>query len=136
MKAFVAAAARVGAALGPAAIRSALYRLAPDARSPRFDELLSRTRDAGDVAVSGDVEMDQQRLGEVLKSYIELGCFCVVLGGGHETSYRHFLGYTRAGRSGRADGAPRLCDGVVAVARQVGAALDRTTCALFGSDAL
>ena len=89
---------RVGAALGPAAIRSALYRLAPDARYPRFDELLSRTRDLGDVAISGDVEMDQQRLGEELKSYIELGCFCIVLGGGHETSYGHFLGYTRAGR--------------------------------------
>jgi formiminoglutamase len=89
---------RVGAALGPAAIRSALYRLAPDARYPRFDELLSRTRDLGDVAVSGDVEMDQQRLGEELKSYIELGCFCIVLGGGHETSYGHFLGYTRAAR--------------------------------------
>jgi formiminoglutamase len=90
---------RVGAALGPAAIRSALYRLAPDARSPRFDELLSRTRDVGDVEVSGDVEVDQQRLGEVLTSYIELGCFCVVLGGGHETSYGHFLGYAGAGRS-------------------------------------
>jgi formiminoglutamase len=89
---------RVGAARGPAAIRSAFYRLAPDARSPCFDELLSRTRDVGDVDVSGDVETDQQRLGEALTSYIELGCFCVVLGGGHETSYGHFLGYVRARR--------------------------------------
>ena len=89
---------RVGAALGAAAIRSALYRLAPDARSPRFDELLGRTRDLGDVEISGDVAADQQRLAEVLNPYIELGCFCVVLGGGHETSYGHFLGYVRAGR--------------------------------------
>jgi formiminoglutamase len=89
---------RAGAARGPAAIRSALYRLAPDARSPRFDELLSRTRDVGDVEVSGDVETDQQCLGEALTSYIELGCFCVVLGGGHETSYGHFLGYVGARR--------------------------------------
>src|SRR5687767_10529544 len=50
---------RVGAALGPAAIRSALYCLAPDARSPRFDDLLRRTRDLGDVEISGDVEADQ-----------------------------------------------------------------------------
>ena len=89
---------RAGAARGPAAIRAALYRLAPDARSPRFDELLSRTRDVGDVDVSGDVEADQQCLGEALTSYIELGCFCVVLGGGHETSYGHFLGYVGARR--------------------------------------
>jgi formiminoglutamase len=75
-----------------------LYRLAPDARSPGFHELLSRTRDLGDVETSGNVEADQQSLGQVLTPYIELGCFCVVLGGGHETSYGHFLGYVGAGR--------------------------------------
>jgi len=89
---------RVGAARGPDAIRSALYRLAPDARSTRFDELLSRTRDLGDIEISGDVEVDQQCLAEVLTPHIGRGCFCVVLGGGHETSYGHFLGYARAGR--------------------------------------
>lgn len=89
---------RVGAARGPAAIRSVLYRLVPDARSPRFDELLSRTRDLGDVEISGDVEVDQQCLGKVLTPHIEQGCLCIVLGGGHETSYGHFLGYARAGR--------------------------------------
>jgi formiminoglutamase len=89
---------RVGAARGPAAIRSALYRLAPDARSPGFEELLSRTRDLGDVEISGNVEADQQSLGQVLTPYVELGCFCVVLGGGHETSFGHFLGYVGAGR--------------------------------------
>ena len=89
---------RIGAALGPGAIRFALYRLAPDARSANFEDLLSRTKDLGDVEVSSDVEADQQRLGKVLSPYIEQGCFCVVLGGGHETSYGHFLGYVGAGR--------------------------------------
>ena len=89
---------RVGAALGPAAIRSALYRFAPDARERRFDDLLRRTRDLGDLEVSGDVETDQQHLGETLAPYIEQGCFAIVLGGGHETSYGHFLGYARLGR--------------------------------------
>jgi formiminoglutamase len=51
------------------------------------------------VVISGDVDADQRRLAEVLKPYIELGCFCVVFGGGHETSYGHFLGYARAGRT-------------------------------------
>ncbi len=89
---------RVGAARGPAAIRSAFYRLAPDARSTRFDDLLGRTRDLGDVEVSGDVEADQRCLGEALDPYIERQCFVVVLGGGHETSYGHFLGYARRGQ--------------------------------------
>jgi formiminoglutamase len=89
---------RLGAAEGPAAIRSAFYRLAPDARSEIFEELLSRTRDLGDLEVSGDVESDQQNLGETLGSHLERGTFAVVLGGGHETSYGHFLGYVRAGR--------------------------------------
>ena len=89
---------RVGAAQGPTATRAALYRLAPDARSEGFDNLLSRTRDLGDLQVSGDVEADQQSLGEALGPHIAQGAFVIVLGGGHETSYGHFLGYVRAGR--------------------------------------
>src|SRR4051812_41136089 len=57
---------RVGAAEGPAALRAALYRLAPDARSSAFEELLCRTRDLGDLQTTGDVELDQRNLGEVL----------------------------------------------------------------------
>lgn len=90
---------RVGAAQGPAAIRSALYRLAPDARSERFDFLLGRTRDLGDLRISGDVEADQRNLGEALAPHLARGAFVIVLGGGHETSYGHFLGYARLGRA-------------------------------------
>jgi len=89
---------RVGAAGGPAAIRAALHRLAPDARSERFEDLLGRTRDLGDLEVSGDVESDQRKLGETLAPHLERGAFAIVLGGGHETSYGHFLGYVAAGR--------------------------------------
>jgi formiminoglutamase len=89
---------RVGAVLGPAAIRAALYRLTPDARSERFEELIGRSRDLGDLVVSGDVEADQQHLGQTLAPHIERGAFVIVLGGGHETSYGHFVGYALAGR--------------------------------------
>jgi formiminoglutamase len=89
---------RVGAALGPAAIRSALYRLAPDARSGQLEQLVGRTRDLGDIEISGDVATDQKHLGEALAPYLGRGCFVIVLGGGHETSYGHFLGYVEAGR--------------------------------------
>ena len=90
---------RPGAAEGPRTLRRALYRLAPDARSAAFAALLSRTLDLGDLEVSGDVERDQQTLGEVLSSHLSSSTFVVVLGGGHETSYGHFLGYATAGRS-------------------------------------
>jgi formiminoglutamase len=89
---------RVGAAKGPSAIREALYRLAPDARSEAFTKLLSRTQDLGDLEISGDVESDQERLGAALAPYIEQGSFVIVLGGGHEASYGHFLGYLGAGQ--------------------------------------
>jgi formiminoglutamase len=89
---------RVGAAEGPAALRQALYRLTPDARCGPHLELLSRTRDLGDVPISTNLESDQRSLAEVLEPHLSREAFVIVLGGGHETSYGHFLGYVRAGR--------------------------------------
>ena len=89
---------RVGAAGGPEALRTALYHLVADARSAGFEDLVRHTRDLGDVEVSGDVESDQRDLGETLAPYLDSGTFTIVLGGGHETSYGHFLGYRRARR--------------------------------------
>jgi formiminoglutamase len=87
---------RVGAAAGPAAIRDALGRMTPDVRGPAsFAALAARTRDLGDVAVTGDVERDQELLGAALRPHLELGRFAIVLGGGHETAFGHFLGYQR-----------------------------------------
>lgn len=90
---------RVGAALGPEALRKALYEFTPDARSDRMEDLLGRTRDLGDLEISGDVESDQRNLGEILAHHLARGAFAIVLGGGHETSYGHFLGYAFAERS-------------------------------------
>jgi formiminoglutamase len=89
---------RVGAAEAPTAIRTALYRLTADPRLEAFELLLSRTRDLGDIEVSGDLEVDQRHLGEVLTPHLERGTFAVVLGGGHETSFGHFLAYVGAAR--------------------------------------
>jgi formiminoglutamase len=89
---------RTGAAAGPAAIRAALYRLAPDARDGRLEELLRRSRDLGDLVVSDDLEADQRTLGAAVAPHLARGAFVIVLGGGHETSYGHFLGYASAGR--------------------------------------
>ena len=90
---------RAGAAAAPDAIRAALYRLTPDARQPdAFRALLGRTVDLGSVRVTGEVGEDQQRLGRVLAPHLARGAVPVVLGGGHESAFGHFLGYAEAGR--------------------------------------
>jgi formiminoglutamase len=61
-------------------------------------DLLGHTRDLGDLEISGDVESDQRNLGETLAHHVVRGAFVIVLGGGHETSYGHFLGYAFAER--------------------------------------
>jgi len=90
---------RAGAAQGPDALRTAFYHLTADARFEGFEELLRHTRDLGNLQLSGDVELDQRRLGDTLGPHLNAGTFVIVFGGGHETSYGHFLGYVRAGQS-------------------------------------
>lgn len=88
---------RPGAALAPEAIRPFLYRLTPDARDPdAFCDLLSHTCDLGNLVLHGPLEADQERLGAALAPYLARGVTVVVLGGGHETAFGHFLGYVQA----------------------------------------
>jgi formiminoglutamase len=85
---------RVGAAGAPDEVRRMLFRLAPDPE--RFEEsvdLLEHTLDLGNLELSDDVERDQVLLGETLAPLLAQGSFVIVLGGGHETSFGHFLGY-------------------------------------------
>lgn len=88
---------RVGAALGPARIRYWLSRLTPDPRChDAFVDLVNHTSDLGDLNVTGDLEADQDRLGHALEPHITRGAAIIVLGGGHETTFGHFLGYAAA----------------------------------------
>ncbi len=93
---------RPGAAEAPDRIRRALYGLTPDGSVGEEDgdlpALLRRTEDLGDLEVSGEVARDQEVLGEALEPYLRGGAFVVVLGGGHETAFGHFLGYVAAER--------------------------------------
>ena len=92
---------RVGAAGAPTEIRRALYRMTPDARSASsdaLDDLLALTEDRGDLVLTGELESDQALLGQAVREILEAGAFGVVLGGGHETAFGHFLGYAGAGR--------------------------------------
>jgi formiminoglutamase len=89
---------RAGAAAAPSAIRQALGRLTIDAEAPdAFLHVVERTIDHGDVEVSGDLERDQELLGERVAPLLAADEMVIVLGGGHETAYGHFLGYVRAG---------------------------------------
>lgn len=90
---------RPGAAQGPPALRRALYRLTPGLE-PALAELLERTRDLGDVPVTGDLERDQAALAATVAPLLDAGTFVVVLGGGHEAAYGHFLGYAQSASAG------------------------------------
>lgn len=89
---------RPGAAAGPSEVRRELAGLTPDPeRHGAMRRLLGRTRDLGDVEVEGELASDQRRLGETLGPLLAAGATAVVLGGGHETAYGHFLGHVEAG---------------------------------------
>ncbi len=91
---------RPGAALAPDAIRQALYKMTPDARVfEAFVEVLANTVDLGNLVPTASMEESQERLAAALAPHLARGAVAVVLGGGHETSFGHFLGYVRARRS-------------------------------------
>lgn len=78
---------RPGAVHGPRAIRKELCNL-PCWFSPGL-----KLFDAGDVhCVDGDLEGAQEALADAVEDLLGLGCFPIILGGGHETAYGHFRG--------------------------------------------
>lgn len=88
---------RAGASEAPRAIRKELYKMTPNAGEPKtFAGLIESSADPGDVNITGDLESDQKALGEAVGFYLEKGIVPVILGGGHETAYGHFLGYAEA----------------------------------------
>jgi len=90
---------RPGASEGPERIREALFAMTPDARSKdAFQEILRNTADAGNLTEEGPLTQKQAGLGTVLAPYLARGVVPLVLGGGHETAYGHFLGYVEAER--------------------------------------
>lgn len=87
---------RPGAGLGPAEIRRHLYRL----QSPFWhrDAMRNPVCDIGDLACEGnDLEAWQEQLGEAVATLLARNCFPIILGGGHETTFGHYLGYEKAG---------------------------------------
>ena len=91
---------RPGAALAPEAIRKAFYKLTPDPTCfEAHTQVLSDTLDAGDIPCTGRLEEDQEALGREVAKWLKQGVRPIILGGGHETAYGHFLGYAEANQA-------------------------------------
>lgn len=88
---------RAGAADAPAEIRRWLYRLAAADAESDADLTVLPPVDLGDVVMGGDLEETQESLAMVVAAVLRTGAVPVVLGGGHETAYGHYLGYVAAG---------------------------------------
>lgn len=91
---------RPGAAEAPAAIRQWLYRLTPWDAPHDADLAALDLLDLGNVRCGGDVEESQEALAEAIAAILSAGALPIVLGGGHETAYGHYLGYVRADQQG------------------------------------
>ncbi len=91
---------RVGASKAPRQIRKQLYKLTPPAKSfEKFTKLLKNCLDLGDIELGPSLEENQEKLGRLLAPYLLANIPCIVIGGGHETSYGHFLAYAKAEKS-------------------------------------
>ncbi|MBI4374636.1 MAG: formimidoylglutamase [Deltaproteobacteria bacterium] len=89
---------RPGAADGPAAIRKAL--------SSHVDFKKIQLVDLGDAPSTDSLLERQKWLGSAVQSCFEANVFPIVLGGGHETAYGHYLGYTPSPRPSTSSGLP------------------------------
>ncbi|MCM3568448.1 formimidoylglutamase [Neobacillus mesonae] len=78
---------RVGAAEGPEAIRKAVAKL------PWHFKPGTQVLDIGDVKCDGNqMEAAQEEMGAAISTLHKKGIFPLILGGGHETFYGHYLG--------------------------------------------
>lgn len=84
---------RPGAREAPEEIRRWLYRLTATDAQAEIDLIKNPPLDLGDVRVPGSLEESQRDLGRIIAAVLQAGAVPVVLGGGHETAYGHYLGY-------------------------------------------
>lgn len=81
---------RLGARKGPESIRRQLSNL------PCYFKKEVQLLDAGDVVcVDGDLEKSQQVLAQAVERLLTLNLFPIVLGGGHEVAFGHYMGIER-----------------------------------------
>jgi formiminoglutamase len=84
---------RPGAAQAPGEIRRWLYRLSPWDVLRGADLTRLHLLDLGDLRCDANLEASQQALGDIIPQVLAARAIPIVLGGGHETAFGHFLGY-------------------------------------------
>lgn len=89
---------RPGAAEAPAAIRHWLYRLTAADPQREVDLALQPPLDAGNLRIAASLEATQEALAVVVHEVLAREAVPIILGGGHETAYGHYLGYVRGQR--------------------------------------
>lgn len=87
---------RIGAANAPTLIRRYFYRLTL-AENPTFRRLLEVTYDWGDFSMQPSLEEACENFSDTFAVYLQQGKKLILIGGGHETTYAHFLTYVKAG---------------------------------------
>jgi len=89
---------RPGASQAPGKIRQYLYRLTAWDAEHNIDLADHRPLDMGSVRISASLEESQAALGTIVAGIFAQGAVPVILGGGHETAYGHYLGYVADSR--------------------------------------
>jgi formiminoglutamase len=84
---------RTGAAAAPDAIRECLYRFTTWDAVSDIDLAALNCLDLGNLSVATDLEEGQHRLAQIMRELLRQRAVPIVLGGGHETAFGHFLGY-------------------------------------------
>jgi formiminoglutamase len=88
---------RPGASKAPELILEYLLKLTPHASyTEEHLSLLSTVGNNRTISCSGRVGDDQVQLGDEVSSLLNKQVIPVILGGGHETSFGHFLGYAHS----------------------------------------
>lgn len=86
---------RVGASKAPDIIRNMLQKLPSsnmEKNIPNFSDHLT-IYDFGNITIGENLLESQHNLGRVIAYVLHHGGFPIVMGGGHETAFGHFLGY-------------------------------------------
>ena len=90
---------RQGSSQAPELIKARLYNLTPHpAHFKEHTALLERVWELKRVVCSGDLPADQELLSKKIAGELNRLSIPLIIGGGHETSFGHFMGYAEAGR--------------------------------------
>ena len=88
---------RPGASKAPMLIFEELLKLTPHPfHFNKHFKLLEKTESLALLDCTGDLSADHERLGKSISNSLSEQVLPVILGGGHETAFGHFLGYAKS----------------------------------------